>query len=253
MLVAGAALRVARRLLGCDQRYYRAAIEFRFHGKRIARPHTRHSYRCFAWLFVFFFGVLPWTTSWPCLRLSSSADYWVSIAVQGWQALPSPSSCWSKKPTALEPGAGTRGRSFAGNSGGSGSDHAGASDRARLRLRDGLAQEFLLLGSFFEAILKGFRGAPAENLPALRDDALAMLRNNNQLLEASRNEPSGGTGLARRAGMLSRLAARFLTPWWHWNSLSRTAITIDLGNNWNRISVNWLRTFAPVSTMWPAA
>ena len=35
-------------------------------------------------------------------------------------------------------------------------------DRARLRLRDGLAQEFLLLGSFFEAILEGFRGAPAE-------------------------------------------------------------------------------------------
>ncbi len=37
-------------------------------------------------------------------------------------------------------------------------------DRARLRLRDGLAQEFLVLGSFFEAILEGFRGAPAENL-----------------------------------------------------------------------------------------
>jgi uncharacterized membrane protein YccC len=38
-------------------------------------------------------------------------------------------------------------------------------DRARLRLRDGLAQEFLVLGAFFEAILQGFRGAPAENLP----------------------------------------------------------------------------------------
>ena len=32
-------------------------------------------------------------------------------------------------------------------------------DRARLRLRDGLAQEFLVLGAFFEAILQGFRGA----------------------------------------------------------------------------------------------
>jgi uncharacterized membrane protein YccC len=29
-------------------------------------------------------------------------------------------------------------------------------DRARLRLRDGLAQEFLVLGAFFEAILQGF-------------------------------------------------------------------------------------------------
>ena len=31
-------------------------------------------------------------------------------------------------------------------------------DRARLHLRDGLAQEFLVLGAFFEAILEGFRG-----------------------------------------------------------------------------------------------
>jgi uncharacterized membrane protein YccC len=64
-------------------------------------------------------------------------------------------------------------------------------DRARLRLRDGLAQEFLQLGTFFDAILQGFRGAPAENLPALRQDVEAMLRGNEQLLEASRNEPSG--------------------------------------------------------------
>jgi uncharacterized membrane protein YccC len=77
-------------------------------------------------------------------------------------------------------------------------------DRARLRLRDGLAQEFLVLGAFFEAILQGFRGAPAENLPSLRDDALAMLRGNNQLLEAARNEPSGGPGWREGLGMLSQ-------------------------------------------------
>ena len=77
-------------------------------------------------------------------------------------------------------------------------------DRARLRLRDGLAQEFLVLGAFFEAILQGFRGAPAENLPTLRDDALAMLRSNNQLLEAARNEPSGGPGWREGLGMLSQ-------------------------------------------------
>jgi hypothetical protein len=77
-------------------------------------------------------------------------------------------------------------------------------DRARLRLRDGLAQEFLVLGAFFEAILQGFRGAPAENLLSLRDDALAMLRGNNQLLEAARNEPSGGPGWREGLGMLSQ-------------------------------------------------
>jgi uncharacterized membrane protein YccC len=77
-------------------------------------------------------------------------------------------------------------------------------DRARLRLRDGLAQEFLVLGAFFEAILRGFSGEPAENLAELRKDALAMLRGNNQLLEAARNEPSGGPGWREGLGMLAQ-------------------------------------------------
>jgi len=67
-------------------------------------------------------------------------------------------------------------------------------DRARLRLRDGLAQEFLVLSTFFEGILQGFGGEAAENLTELREDTLAMLRGNNALLEAARNEPSGGPG-----------------------------------------------------------
>jgi uncharacterized membrane protein YccC len=77
-------------------------------------------------------------------------------------------------------------------------------DHARLRLRDGLAQEFLVLGAFFEGILQGFRGAHSESLPALREDALAMLRGNNQLLEAARNEPSGGPGWREGLNMLSQ-------------------------------------------------
>ncbi|MFZ0747506.1 MAG: FUSC family protein [Terracidiphilus sp.] len=77
-------------------------------------------------------------------------------------------------------------------------------DRARLRLRDGLAQEFLVLGAFFEGILQGFRGAPAENLTTLREDVLAVLRSNNQLLEATRNEPSGGPGWREGLGMLAQ-------------------------------------------------
>jgi hypothetical protein len=77
-------------------------------------------------------------------------------------------------------------------------------DRARLRLRDGLAQEFLVLGAFFEGILEGFRGAPAEKLPALRKDVLAVLRSNNLLLEASRNEPSGGPGWREGLAMLAQ-------------------------------------------------
>jgi hypothetical protein len=37
-------------------------------------------------------------------------------------------------------------------------------DRARLRLRDGLAQEFLVLGALFEAILQGFAARPLTTL-----------------------------------------------------------------------------------------
>lgn len=77
-------------------------------------------------------------------------------------------------------------------------------DRARLALRDGLAQEFLALDAFFEAILQGFRGQPAAHLAELRENALALLRGNSQLLEASRNEPSGGPGWREGLGMLAQ-------------------------------------------------
>lgn len=77
-------------------------------------------------------------------------------------------------------------------------------DRARLRLRDGLAQEILLLGAFFESVLEGFRGTPAEGLPAQREELLALIRKNNQLLEAARNEPSGGPGWREGLGMLTQ-------------------------------------------------
>lgn len=78
-------------------------------------------------------------------------------------------------------------------------------DRARLRLRDGLAQEFLVLGAFFEVILKGFRGEPAENLNNAKEAALDALRSNGQLLEAARNEPSGGPGWREGLSMLAQI------------------------------------------------
>jgi len=77
-------------------------------------------------------------------------------------------------------------------------------DRARIRLRDGLAQEFLVLGTFFEAILEGFRGTPAAHLAELREDVLTRMRGNNQLLDAARNEPSGGPGWREGLGMLAQ-------------------------------------------------
>ncbi len=77
-------------------------------------------------------------------------------------------------------------------------------DRARLRLRDGLAQEFLMLGSLFEAILEGFRGAPSSNLSQQRADVQSLVSVNGTLLEAARNEPSGGPGWREGLVMLSQ-------------------------------------------------
>jgi len=76
-------------------------------------------------------------------------------------------------------------------------------DRARVWLRDGLAQEFLELGGLFEAILEGFRGTPSPNLLALREELQQLMRKNGQLLEAARNEPSS-PGWREGLSMLSQ-------------------------------------------------
>lgn len=83
-------------------------------------------------------------------------------------------------------------------------------DRARTRLKDGLAQEFLMLAALFEATLHGFSGQPREDLPQLRADVLTRMRNNNQLLEAARNEPSGGPGWREGLGMLAQFGRSVL-------------------------------------------
>jgi uncharacterized membrane protein YccC len=76
-------------------------------------------------------------------------------------------------------------------------------DRARLRLRDGLAAEFVALGAFFDAVFEGFRGAANMSLPAQREGVEAMMRANEELLQASRNEPSG-EGWREGLGLLSQ-------------------------------------------------
>jgi len=76
--------------------------------------------------------------------------------------------------------------------------------RARLRLRDGLAQEYLRLGALFEAVLAGFRGHPAANLPERWKDVTAALEANGQLLDAARNEPTGGAASLEALSLLQQ-------------------------------------------------
>ncbi len=79
-------------------------------------------------------------------------------------------------------------------------------DRARIRLREGLTEEFLQLGALFEAILKGYRGDADEELNDVRARADALRRANNQLMDAARNEPSGGRGVLEALGLLMQFA-----------------------------------------------
>ncbi len=69
LLVAGAALWTARRLLGLDQRHHRAAIERGRDGDRLARSHSGHADWRGASAFHFrYLARCRGITSWRCLR-----------------------------------------------------------------------------------------------------------------------------------------------------------------------------------------
>lgn len=62
--------------------------------------------------------------------------------------------------------------------------------RAKLRLRDGLAQEFLLLGAMFQVLMEEFHARPSANSANISRDVLDAITANTALLDAARNEPS---------------------------------------------------------------
>jgi uncharacterized membrane protein YccC len=82
--------------------------------------------------------------------------------------------------------------------------------RARLRLQDGLAREYLQLSDFFAAVLRGYRSKPPDELPALREAVLSTMRANNRLIEASRNEPAGSLGMREGLGLLNQFGRGLL-------------------------------------------
>jgi uncharacterized membrane protein YccC len=65
-------------------------------------------------------------------------------------------------------------------------------NRARHRLRDGLAQQYLLMSALFGAMMQDLQHGPQSNLNQLWKDQANAASANDQLLEAARNEPSGG-------------------------------------------------------------
>lgn len=75
--------------------------------------------------------------------------------------------------------------------------------RARQHLRQGLMQEFLTYGLLFESILQGFRGAYPDQLADQKQAAEDLVRANEQLLKAARNEPASGPASIEALSLLS--------------------------------------------------
>ncbi len=80
----------------------------------------------------------------------------------------------------------------------------------------------------------------------------ALLRGNNQLLEAARNEPSG-PGWREGLSLLSQFGRSLYDALWPSSSLSKTAMKTVSRSNWSPCSRTSPTTFAPASTTWPAA
>ena len=64
--------------------------------------------------------------------------------------------------------------------------------RAKMRLRDGLAREFLLLGAMFRTLMEEFHGRTAANSAHIFKDVAEAIATNAALLDAARNEPASG-------------------------------------------------------------
>ena len=81
--------------------------------------------------------------------------------------------------------------------------------KAKLRLRDGLAQEYLVIGALFGSIMESFNGSPAERLPQLWKDVKMTIDANQQLLDAARNEPTSGPASLEALSLLHQFGREF--------------------------------------------
>jgi uncharacterized membrane protein YccC len=74
--------------------------------------------------------------------------------------------------------------------------------RARQHLRYGVAQEFQLLGHFFDGVMTGFRSTLPDTLQVQKHDLENLLRANEALLQAARNEPATGPASTEALSLL---------------------------------------------------
>ena len=166
VLVAGAALRPARWLLGLDQRHHRAAVQCWIDDQCLARPHSGHTDRRGAGFFLF----IIWYASVElysggggcggCLRTAGAAQQFAAGRRHHHHC-----HAGTKDGAALEPGIGPRGPSGAGHFGGPCRDHAGVSrSRAATAPRRpgaGVPGAGRVLRGHSAGVQRGARGEPA--------------------------------------------------------------------------------------------
>lgn len=75
--------------------------------------------------------------------------------------------------------------------------------RARQHLRTGLSQEFLAQARLFESIFRGFRGTMPEEFQFNKETVESLVRANELLLRAARNEPASGPASIEGLSLLS--------------------------------------------------
>jgi uncharacterized membrane protein YccC len=77
--------------------------------------------------------------------------------------------------------------------------------RARMRLRDGLSQEYLLIGALFDAVMASLTTHQGD-LSSLRRQVEFASAANTQLLDAARNEPAAGPASLEGLSLLHQFA-----------------------------------------------
>ena len=162
------------------------------------------------------------TTFWLCLRRSSFAACWDCATARGWPESPSRSSCWCRSRARI---GGSRWTAWAKSSWVSSwlcrVSTLVFPDRARLGFATDWRRSFFCLGAFFEVILQGFRGRPAENLATMRENwSSPRCASNNQLLGGIRaTSLRAGRAGAKGSACSRSLAGRSLMCLWRWNLL----------------------------------
>ena len=256
LLVACTALWPARRLLGRHQRHHCPAVQLRRHDLRVARPDSWNPHRRDLRLRFFslrrlcrgtiilavFFAVI--VCGLLGLRNSSRlAGVTISIVMLV-------QSTGSHRTVALH----RVGEVFLGIVVAVAVSTLVFPDRARLRLRDGLAQEFLVLECVLRRqFCKAFAASRRRIWPICAKMPWPCCAATMHCWRSRAMNPPAARAGARGSECWRSLAAPSSMRWWRWNSLCKTATKTTTRSSWSPRSAILSRIFNQVFSTWRSA